>query len=91
MRRASPSCETTGRANPNPNPSPSPSPNANPNPITLTLALALTLILTLTLTLNPNPNPNQGISGGMLLDEHGRVIGLNAFLRNDLAALTLCP
>ena len=24
----------------------------------------------------------------MLLDEHGRVIGLNAFLRNALAALT---
>ena len=27
----------------------------------------------------------KGISGGMLLDEHGRVIGLNAFRRNDLA------
>ena len=27
----------------------------------------------------------KGISGGMLLDEQGRVIGLNAFRRNDLA------
>ena len=32
-------------------------------------------------TPKPNPNPNQGISGGMLLDERGRVIGINAFLR----------
>ena len=29
----------------------------------------------------------KGISGGMLLDEHGHVIGLNAFRRNDLAGL----